>query len=90
MKMCLLLAALLLVGCNDISVKPPSQAATVEMVDRVELKKLLRDCRVEQAPPGLNGQALEDVAINVANARKAALEECNRRLRRAREKLDER
>jgi len=93
MRMSPLLATLLLLcGCAENKPKPPTtvvEAPKVEIVvvNKREFRKLLRACTVAQVPEDLNKKPLEDVAVDLANARKAALVECNKRLQKAREKL---
>lgn len=93
MRMSLVLALCLLVGCGGVKEKPavPSTAQTttkVVGVDKKALRKLLRDCSVVQVPKDAKDKELQEVAVDLANARKASLEECNKRLRKARAQLD--
>jgi hypothetical protein len=87
MKMGLLLSLMLLIGCTTDPVIPPPKPQVQEIsLNRGELRALLRDCKVAGVPKN-DERDLEEVAVDLANARKAALEECNQRLRKARAKL---
>lgn len=91
MKMSFLLMALLLASCGEVKTKPlplvQSEKVEVIVVNKSEFKKLLRACHTVQIPQGADQKAVQDVAIDLANARKASLEECNLRLQKARERL---
>lgn len=93
MKMNFLLVVVLMVGCAAGGVKPvvPDRLdkANAVTVNRLEMRRLLRDCEVEQVPKDADDRPLDDVAVDLANSRKAALEKCNARLRKARSKLDD-
>lgn len=95
MRMSLLLTTVLLVaGCGEVQTKPtpPAEGPKVQVVlddkELAKLKRLLKDCQVAAIPEDVVDRPLEDVAVDLANSRKAALVECNKRLQKARAKLD--
>lgn len=92
------LAACLASGCGTtgkapkadpvtITVTVPQTApAQVPQVSKKEWKKLTRDCETVEVPTDDPSKPVGDLAIDVANARKAALEECTARMRKLRKK----
>lgn len=96
MKMNILVLAALLVGCKTGEVRkhseiitpapPPAIVAPVTLTKK-EVERLTKACRIPEVPTDLKGRDVRDVAVDLANARKAALEECAERMAELRHKL---
>jgi hypothetical protein len=97
MKMSLMLVLALLTGCGSVTTKmlptvevkaPTPKTLVLDGNKQKELKKLLKNCKVYVVEADSTDRPIEEVAVDLALARKSATNECNKRLQKARALLN--